>query len=80
MADKLPKTIQFFLPEGEPRGTRIADITTRTVQAVPMLHSKLAEAAKRICAAFASASTGLTRQKAFERDGALVRSQPRAIP
>ena len=47
MTDKLPKTIQFFLPQGEPRGIRIADITTRIVQAVLVPRSKLAEGAKR---------------------------------
>ncbi len=47
MTDKLPKTIQFFLPQGEPRGIRIADITTRIVQAVLVPRSKLSAAAKR---------------------------------
>lgn len=46
MTDKLPKTIQFFLPQDE-RETRIADITTRIVQAVLVPRRKLAEAAKR---------------------------------
>ena len=44
MPDKRPQTIQFFLPQGEPRGIRIADITTRIVQAVLVPRSKLAEA------------------------------------
>jgi len=47
MTGKRPQTIQFFLPQGEPRGIRIADITTRIVQAVLVPRSKLAEAAKR---------------------------------
>lgn len=47
MTKKLPKTIQFFLPAGEPRGVRIAEITTRMVQAVLVPRSKLAEAAGR---------------------------------
>ena len=47
MTDKRPKTIQFFLPQAEPRGIRIADITTRIVQAVLVSCSKLPEAAKR---------------------------------
>lgn len=47
MSDKRPQTIQFFLPQGEPRGIRIADITTRIVQAVLVPRSKLSEAAKR---------------------------------
>lgn len=45
MADKRSQTIQFFLPQGEPRGIRIADITTRIVQAVLVPRSKLPEAA-----------------------------------
>jgi hypothetical protein len=28
------KTIQIFLPDGDPRGIRIAEITTRIVQAI----------------------------------------------
>jgi hypothetical protein len=47
MTDKLPRTIQFFLPQGEPRGIRIADITTRIVQAVLVPRSKLQDAANR---------------------------------
>lgn len=47
MNDRRPQTIQFFLPQGEPRGIRIADITTRIVQAVLVPRSKLPEAAKR---------------------------------
>jgi hypothetical protein len=47
MTDKLPKTIQFFLPQGEPRGVRIADITTRIVQAMLVPRNKLPEAMKR---------------------------------
>lgn len=38
-----PKTIQIFLPDGDPRGLRIAEITTRIVQVIeiprPMLDS-----------------------------------------
>jgi len=47
MTGKRPQTIQFFLPQGEPRGVRIADITTRIVQAVLVPRSKLPESAKR---------------------------------
>lgn len=47
MIDKRPQTIQFFLPQGEPRGIRIADITTRIVQAVLVPRNKLPDAAKR---------------------------------
>ena len=40
-------TIQFFLPDGQPRGIRIAEITTRIVQAVVVPRTKLADADKR---------------------------------
>lgn len=36
-----PQTIQIFLPDGEPRGLRIAEITTRIVQAVQVPRTKL---------------------------------------
>lgn len=35
------KTIQIFLPDGEPRGIRIAEITTRIVQAVSVPRSQI---------------------------------------
>ncbi len=38
-----PKTIQIFLPEGDPRGIRIAEITTRIVQVIEVPRSLLAE-------------------------------------
>jgi hypothetical protein len=41
------KTIQIFLPDGNPRGIRIADITSRNVAAVQIPRSKLEDAAKR---------------------------------
>ena len=41
------KTIQFYLPHGEPRGIRIAEITTRTVQAVLIPRSILDRAKDR---------------------------------
>jgi len=47
MTNKRPQTIQFFLPQGEPRGIRIAEITMRIVQAVFVPRSKLAEAGGR---------------------------------
>ena len=47
MNDGHPRTIQFFLPHGEPRGIRIADITTRIVQAVLVPRNKLAAADSR---------------------------------
>lgn len=37
-----PKTIQIFLPAGDPRGIRIAEITTRIVQAIEVPRSLLA--------------------------------------
>ena len=41
------KTIQIFLPDGNPRGIRIAEITSRTVAAIQIPRSKLDDAAKR---------------------------------
>lgn len=41
------KTIQIFLPDGNPRGIRIAEITSRTVQAILIPRSILEEASKR---------------------------------
>lgn len=38
-----PKTIQIFLPSGEPRGIRIAEITTRIVQVIEVPRSLLAD-------------------------------------
>ena len=47
MSDKTPKTIEFFLPQGEPRGVRIAKFTTGSVKAVCFPRNKLPEAMKR---------------------------------
>lgn len=44
---KTGKTIQIFLPDGNPRSIKIAEITSRTVQAILFPLSKLEEAAKR---------------------------------
>jgi hypothetical protein len=41
------KTIQIYLPTGEPRGIRIADITTRLVLAVLIPRSELATGKQR---------------------------------
>ena len=41
------RTIQIFLPNGEPRGLRIAELTTGIVQAVLIPRSELAVAKKR---------------------------------
>lgn len=38
-----PKTIQIFLPTGDPRGIRIAEITTRIVQVIEVPRSLLAD-------------------------------------
>lgn len=38
-----PKSIQIFLPSGEPHGIRIAETTTRIVQVIEMPHSLLAD-------------------------------------
>jgi hypothetical protein len=42
MTNSTAKTIQIYLPSGEPRGIRIADITTRLVKAVLIPRSELA--------------------------------------
>lgn len=47
MTNAQGKTIQIFLPTGEPRGIRIAELTTRIVQAVLVPRSDLAHAKKR---------------------------------
>ena len=47
MTTKLAKTIQIFLPSGEPRGIRIAEFTNRTVQAILIPRSDLTEAKER---------------------------------
>lgn len=39
----VPKTIQIFLPSGDPRGIRIAEITTRIVQVIEVPRSLLPE-------------------------------------
>lgn len=38
-----PKTIQIFLPGGDPRGVRIAEITTRIVQVIEVPRSLLGD-------------------------------------
>ena len=42
----LPKTIQVFLPEGTTSGIRIADVTSRTVEAIAIPRSRLEAASK----------------------------------
>jgi len=42
-----PKTIQIFLPNGDAQGIRIADITSRTIQAIQIPKHKLSDAARR---------------------------------
>jgi len=41
------KTIQIFLPDGNPRGVKIADITSRTIQTLLIPRSALDDVAKR---------------------------------
>ena len=43
----LGKTIQIFLPDGNPRSLKIAEITSRTVQAILIPRAKLDDAGKR---------------------------------
>ena len=48
MTTNRAKTIQIFLPTGEPRGIRVAELTTRIAQAVLIPRSDLAEAKNRV--------------------------------
>ena len=41
------KTIQIYIPDGSPRGIRIAEITSRTVQAILIPRSNLEDAFAR---------------------------------
>jgi len=41
-----PKTIQIFLPGGDPRGLRVAEITTRIMQVIEVPRSRLDEFSK----------------------------------
>jgi len=41
------KTIQIYLPDGNPRSLKIAEITSGTISAALIPRSKLDEAAKR---------------------------------
>ncbi len=43
----LGQTIQIYLPDGNPRGMKIAEITSRTVQAILVPRSTLDDASKR---------------------------------
>ena len=38
-----PQTIQIFLPAGDPRGMRVAEITTHIVRVIEIPRSQLAE-------------------------------------
>ena len=42
-----PQTIQIFLPDGDPRGVKIAEITSRTVEALLIPRSQLERGLKR---------------------------------
>lgn len=41
------KTIQIFLPDGNPRGVKIADITSRTIQTLLIPRPSIEDAATR---------------------------------
>jgi hypothetical protein len=41
------RTIQIFLPDGNPRGVRLAEITSRTVQVIQVPRAHLEQAAQR---------------------------------
>ncbi len=38
-----PQTIQIFLPSGDPRGMRVAEITTRIVRVIEVPRSQLGD-------------------------------------
>ena len=38
-----PQTIQIFLPSGDPRGMRVAEITTRIIRVIEVPRSQLAD-------------------------------------
>lgn len=42
-----PKTIQIFLPDGSPRGIKVAEITSRIVKAILIPRNRLSDADKR---------------------------------
>jgi len=41
-----PQTIQIFLPAGDPRGMRVAEITTRIVRVIEIPRSQLTDFTK----------------------------------
>ncbi len=41
--NQTPKTIQIFLPGGDPQGIRIAEITTRILQVIEVPRSLLGD-------------------------------------
>ncbi len=41
MTQPLGKTIQIFLPDGNPRGVKVAEFTSRTIQAVLLPRAQL---------------------------------------
>ena len=45
--DAIGKTIQIYLPTGDPRSIRIAELTTRIVQAIVVPRTKIKEAGSR---------------------------------
>ena len=47
MTEAQPKTVQIYLPDGNARGVRIAEITSRTVQAIQIPRSELRTAENR---------------------------------
>jgi hypothetical protein len=47
MSERRPKTVQIYLPDGNARSIRIAEVTSRTVQAVQIPRSKLQSAENR---------------------------------
>ena len=48
MSKPLGKTIQIFLPDGNPRGVKIAEFTSRTVQVILVPRAQLDFACSRL--------------------------------
>ncbi|MCS3755235.1 hypothetical protein GGP79_003219 [Salinibacter ruber] len=47
MSGSRPKTVQIYLPDGNARSVRVAEITSRTVQAVQISRQKLQRAGEQ---------------------------------
>ncbi len=67
MLDTKPKTIQIYIPEGNPSGIRVADVTSRMIQIIQVPRSSLKSVEKR----FSTESVGLYLLIGFNQDTGL---------